>query len=75
MLIVNAIGLMSRKKKSARKSRSMTCDMCGIPVPKATAITMKFGRFSYNFDSDNCLLIFRKLRELYGESFFRSSKS
>jgi hypothetical protein len=67
---------MSRKKKSARKSRSMTCDMCGIPVPKTgKEITIKSGGFSYNFDSDNCLLIFRKLRELYGESFFRSSKS
>ena len=49
--------------------------MCGIPVPRGgEAITIKFGRLSYYFDSDNCLLIFRKLRELYGEGFFRPSK-
>lgn len=66
---------MPRTKKSAREARSLTCDMCGIPIPKkGTAITKKFGRFSYDFDSDNCLLIFRKLRELYGESFFSASK-
>lgn len=67
---------MPRKKKSAREPRSQTCDMCGIQIPKSgTLITVTFGRFSYDFDSDNCLLIFRKLRELYGESFFRPSKS
>lgn len=63
-----------RKKKTVRESRSVTCEMCGMPIPKTgTAITRKFGRFSHDFDSDNCLLIFRKLRELYGESFFRPS--
>ncbi len=62
---------MARNKRSVGKSGAVTCEMCGRMIPKKEAgITKRFDGIAYNFDSDNCLLIFSKLRELYGRHFF-----
>jgi len=38
---------------------------------KGNSIDKMFGGFTYHFDSDDCLMIFKKLRTLYGKNFFR----
>jgi hypothetical protein len=66
---------MLKKKTSTRKSKLVVCDMCGKTISKKDiSIVKTFDRHTYNFDSDDCLLIFRKLREIYGKSFFRPVK-
>jgi hypothetical protein len=63
---------MPRKKTFIRKSRRMVCDACGKAISKNdVSIARKFNGFSYHFDSDDCLLIFKKLRAMYGKNFFR----
>jgi len=57
-----------------RVSGSKQCDMCGRAIQKKnTSIAKAFNGSAYIFDSDDCLLIFRKLREVYGEDFFKRS--
>jgi hypothetical protein len=66
---------MSQKKTPIRKSKYMACDMCGRAIQNDDTLIVKtFDNYTYNFDSDDCLLIFRKLREIYGKSFFRPAK-
>jgi len=66
---------MPQKKTPVRKSKLVVCDMCGRKILKKDALIVKtFDRYNYNFDSDDCLLIFRKLREIYGKNFFRPVK-
>ena len=66
---------MPQKKISVRKSKLVVCDMCGrIISKKDVSIVKTFDSYTYNFDSDDCLLIFRKLREIYGKNFFRPVK-
>jgi len=49
--------------------------MCGKTISKKDVIIVKpFDGFAYNFDSADCLLIFRKLRSVYGKNFFRPGK-
>jgi hypothetical protein len=63
---------MPRKKILTRKSRPTTCEACGRTVSKKSRLISKtFDGFAYNFDSDDCLLIFKKLRSVYGKNFFR----
>ena len=66
---------MPQKKTSVRKSKLVVCDMCGKMIPKKNiAIVKTFDGYTYNFDSDDCLLIFRKLREIYGKNFFEPTR-
>jgi len=66
---------MPHKKILSRKPKIVACDMCGKTIAKKGALAVKtFDGFAYNFDSDDCLLIFRKLREVYGKNFFRPAK-
>jgi hypothetical protein len=59
------------RKRLARKSR-MRCDACGRAISnKSIIIDKMFDGFAYHFDSDDCLLIFKKLRAIYGKKFFR----
>jgi YHS domain-containing protein len=63
---------MPRKKTFIRKSRRMVCDACGKVISKKNVSVAKiFEGFTYHFDSDDCLLIFKKLRAMYGKNFFR----
>jgi YHS domain-containing protein len=63
---------MRQKKTTTRKSRLLVCDMCGKAISKRdTSIVKPFDGYTYNFDSDDCLLVFRKLREIYGKNFFK----
>jgi hypothetical protein len=49
--------------------------MCGKPISKKEVqIVEAFDGFAYNFDSADCLLIFRKLREVYGKTFFKPTE-
>ncbi len=67
---------MPRKKVSVSKSRLVACNMCGRAIQKkGTSIAKTFDGFAYNFDSDDCLLIFRKLRAIYGKDFFKPARS
>lgn len=60
---------MVYKKRSVRKPKAVTCGMCGRIIPK-NGLTRKFNGIIYDFDSDSCLLIFKKLRAVYGKHFF-----
>jgi hypothetical protein len=42
-------------------------------MAKAGAIAKTFDGLTYRFDSDDCLLIFKKLRAVYGKDFFKLS--
>lgn len=65
---------MTRKKVPVDRSGLKTCDMCGRAIKKkSTSIAKIFDGSAYDFDSDDCLLIFRKLREVYGKDFFKRS--
>jgi hypothetical protein len=67
---------MPQKKASIRKSKLVVCNMCGRTIlKKDIQIVKTFDGFAYSFDSDDCLLIFRKLRDVYGKNFFRSAGS
>jgi len=63
---------MPRRKTFIKKSRRTVCDACGRAISKTgNSIDKMFGGFTYHFDSDDCLMIFKKLRTLYGKNFFR----
>lgn len=50
----------------------MRCDACGKAIPKGS-INKMFDGLAYHFDSEDCLLIFKKLRAIYGKRFFKLS--
>lgn len=57
-----------------RKSQRLTCYACGRAISrKSILISKKFDGFVCHFDSDDCLLIFRKLRAIYGRNFISES--
>jgi hypothetical protein len=63
---------MGNKKRETRKYRRLTCSACGAMIPNGSpSISRIFDGFTYCFDSRDCLLIFKKLRVLYGINFFR----
>jgi len=54
-----------------KRSRLMICDACGSTISKESiSISKTFDGATYHFDSDDCLLIFKKLRVIYGKKFF-----
>jgi hypothetical protein len=55
-----------------RRKQKLHCDACGKAISKKS-ISKVFDGLAYHFDSDDCLLIFRKLRAIYGKRFFRLS--
>jgi YHS domain-containing protein len=66
---------MPKKKTQIRKSRRLACNMCGRVIQKKDiSFARTFDGSAYYFDSDNCVLIFRKLREVYGKDFFEPAK-
>ena len=74
--IVNVVGIMPRKQTPFRKSKLVVCSMCAKTIlKKDISIVKTFDGFAYSFDSDDCLLIFRKLRDVYGKNFFRPAAS
>lgn len=59
------------RRKTPDKTR---CDACGKAIPKkGTSIPKMFDGLAYHFDSEDCLLIFKKLRAIYGKKFFKLS--
>ena len=48
-----------------------TCAMCGkkIDEPKKQVLVEKIDDANYIFDSEDCALIFKRFRSLYGSSF------
>ena len=48
-----------------------TCAMCGkkISEPKKQVLVEKIDDANYIFDSNDCALIFKKFKSLYGNNF------
>jgi YHS domain-containing protein len=68
---MSIVRIMPHKKKVAKKSQRLACDACGTIISKKMiSIAKTFDGSTYHFDSDNCLLIFKKLRSVYGKNFF-----
>ena len=51
--------------------RQNTCAMCGkkINEQKKQVLVEKIDNTNYIFDSDDCALIFKRFRSLYGNNF------
>ena len=52
-------------------AKKRTCLMCGRAIKADQILKRKFDGRDCTFDSDDCILIFKKFRSLYGKSFFR----
>ena len=59
----------------AKEDSEVTCAMCGKPVignrpeNQETKIVEIIDDTCYNFDSNDCALMFKKFRNVYGTSF------
>jgi transcription elongation factor Elf1 len=57
--------------KTDGDSSHINCKMCGQSLSKGQhQITKVFDNVEYVFDSNDCVLIFEKLREVHGKNFF-----
>jgi hypothetical protein len=46
-----------------------TCVMCGKKIFELKKLVEKIDDTNYVFDSNDCILIFKKFRSLYGKNF------
>jgi hypothetical protein len=49
----------------------ITCTMCGKAVAHNSTLVERVDGLDYTFDSQECALIFKKFRGVYGKEFFR----
>jgi len=56
----------------AKNESEITCAMCGkaiIDIDQERRIVEVIDDTPYNFDSNDCVLMFKKFRNVYGASF------
>ena len=51
-------------------AKAVACRMCGRMIDSSASVTELLDGAPSFFDSEECRLIFKKFRALYGEGFF-----
>ena len=55
-------------KKMSQETPQVTCMMCGKTIPQQKILFEVIDDNKYAFDSQECILFFKKFKSLYGSS-------